>query len=372
MEKKLTSQYCNRLLFVLITALLTEPSLAASYYVSPKGKDSHEGSLSKPLASIQLALKKAQPGDRVILQPGDYFQDVHTVTDGTKSQPIQIEGTRDAVIRGAGDDRVFYITHNYVHLFGFTINGLYGDGFSPKGYRDKLLYIHGRNPQEGPQGVKISNMSLENSGGECLRLRYFVHHSEISFSTFNRCGVHDFQFKGKCKNCNGKNGEAIYIGTSSKQWGESKKNPTNEPDQSSDNWVHHNIINTAGNECVDIKEGAERNLISHNICTGQLDSKSAGFDSRGDYNTFYRNSSYSNQGAGFRFGGHKVDGHQYGIGNDVRFNDIHNNANGGIKFQVKNQGLVCQNTMRSNSTGDAVGSYGHQFNPKQQCSEAGQ
>ncbi len=242
-----TLQYI-KLLSLAIFAMLSVNCWATTYYVSPNGSDSNDGNVNTAFASIQLALDKAQSGDKVMLASGNYFQDVHSVMDGTISQPIQIEGPRDAIIRGAGNDRVFYITHDYIHLSGFTINGLHGDRDSPEGYRDKLLYIHGRDPHDGPTGIKITRMTLENAGGECLRFRYFVQKSEVAYSTFNHCGVHDFQFKGKCKDCKGKNGEAIYIGSSSKQWNDAKKNPTNDPDQSSDNWIHHNIMNTSGSE----------------------------------------------------------------------------------------------------------------------------
>lgn len=123
-----TWQY-TKLLGLAMVTLFSVNAWATTYYVSPNGNDSDDGTLKSPFASIQLALDKAQPGDKVMLTSGDYFQDVHSVINGTASQPIQIEGPRDAIIRGAGNGRVFYVTHDYIHISGFTINGLHGDKY---------------------------------------------------------------------------------------------------------------------------------------------------------------------------------------------------------------------------------------------------
>lgn len=48
--------------------------------------------------------------------------------------------------------------------------------------------------------------------GECVRLKQFVTNSEIVDNDVSYCGVHDYRYGG-----GGKNGEAIYIGTSSNQ-----------------------------------------------------------------------------------------------------------------------------------------------------------
>jgi hypothetical protein len=223
-------------------------------------------------------------------------------------------------------------------------------------------------------------LTIKNAGGECLRLRYFAHDNEITGNTIGPCGVQDFKFPSTHKN-----GEGIYLGTSSNQWTDGK-NPTPDPDGSTNNWIHNNTFNTQGNECVDVKEGAYGNIIENNKCTGQSDPNSGGFDSRGDANIFRNNESYGNLGSGVRLGGHKVCFNgadvrndpsscpsdyqfiQYGKNNDVYGNSIHDNASGGIKFQVTPQGKICSNTMLNNSGGDSVGTYGSQFNPIVPCS----
>ena len=47
------------------------------------------------------------------------------------------------------------------------------------------------------------------------------------------------------------------------------RNPSPEPDASSHNRVHGNVIDTRGGECVAIKEAASHNEVAFNTCTGQ-------------------------------------------------------------------------------------------------------
>ncbi|CAN0460262.1 unnamed protein product, partial [Discosporangium mesarthrocarpum] len=49
--------------------------------------------------------------------------------------------------------------------------------------------------------------------GECIRLRFFVTHTDIQNNDIKDCGVADFIYS----NGEDKNGEGVYIGTSSKQ-----------------------------------------------------------------------------------------------------------------------------------------------------------
>ena len=94
-------------------------------------------------------------------------------------------------------------------------------------------------------------MIIQNAGGECIRLRYFAQENEISYNTI-KIVAYMILFKWK-----GKNGEGIYVGTAPEQLDDSK-NPTDDRDKSNNNWIHHNSIDTQGNECVDIKERSSR------------------------------------------------------------------------------------------------------------------
>jgi hypothetical protein len=365
LKHRLPHAFAMLLSFGLLAALLVPfathslGAAATTYYIDPAGSDTNTGTtVTSAFKSIQKAIDLAQPGAVITLAPGDYMQDVHSARDGLANAPITIVGPAGARVHGAGGARIFEINHDNITLDGFTIDGLAGNTNSISGYRDKLLYVQGKQPRDGVSGLKVLNMTFTNAGGECIRLRYFAQRNEIARSTISNCGIHDFRF-----GAGGKNGEGIYIGTAPEQRGDGK-NPTTDPDQSNGNWLHDNRFNTQGNECVDIKEAAAGNLVEQNICTGQRDPESGGFDSRGSGNIFRSNESYGNTGAGMRLGG---DTETDGIGNDVYGNAIHGNQAGGIKFQRQPQGNVCGNTMSNNANGNAVGTYKQGVDPTKPC-----
>lgn len=333
------------------------------YYVAPTGDDQAPGTTAlTAFATLQQALDLVQPGDTIHLLPGDYFENVISVIDGRADAPITIMGPADAILRGAGaESAAFYLSHHFYTLVGFTMDGLFGDPDQKEGYTEKLLYVQGRAPKAGVTGLRVLNMAFRNAGGECLRLRYFAYQNEIAYSTFTTCGLLDFAFAD-----GGKNGEAIYVGTSSTQWDDGK-NPTADPDQSYENWIHHNVINTQGNECVEIKEGATANLVEHNTCTGQLDPDSGGIGSRGNGNIIRYNVVYGNVGAGVRLGGHEVDDVQYGVANEVYSNQLFNNVAGGINIAIGPQAKICGNQLVHNLGKAVFGDASKGYNPDTPC-----
>ncbi len=347
---------------IITTVLLSRASMAAStgYFVSPTGNDTQNGlSAGAAFRTIQKAVDLAQPGDVINLAPGTYAQDVISKRNGSSSARITITGPSNAVVKGGGRARVIEINHDNITLNGFTIDGQFGDANSPSGYRDKLLYVLGKQPLDGVSGLRVTGMTLKNAGGECMRLRYFAKQNEVSGSWIGPCGVHDFRFNGGSKN-----GEGIYIGTAPEQRADGK-NPTTDPDLSNNNRIHSNVINTQGNECVDVKEAATGNIIENNNCTGQKDPESGGLDSRGNGNIFRNNNVYGNVGAGVRLGG---DTSADGLKNLVYNNTINDNKAGGIKFQRTPQTQICGNSMSNNVGGNAVGTYGSDYVPTTACS----
>lgn len=331
-------------LVALIMSFSTSKTLAETYFVSPSD-------------SIQRALERAMPGDTINLAPGRYFQDFRTVRDGRPGRPIVIQGGRNAVVSGAGANRIAEINHDYVELRGFTIDGRHALEGGKDSYRDKLVYAVGRRPGDGVTGFRIIRMTLKNAGGECIRLRYQAQRNEIANSTIENCGIYDFVYKD-----GGKNGEGVYIGTAPEQLGK-RGVPDAAVDRSDANWIHHNTFNTRGNECVDIKEGSSGNIVEHNRCTGQRDKKSAGLDSRGSGNTFRHNVVYGNRGAGIRLGG---DEENDGIGNNAYSNTLSDNAVGSLKVQRGPQGKICGNVVAGKRTG-TKGEFGEKINPRQPC-----
>ncbi len=332
---------------------------AIMLYVDPmRGIDTNPGSKASPLLTIQKAIDRAQPGAVILLEEGIYMQDVITRRDGTLSSPITIKGPATAVLKGGGSAHIVEINHSFITLDGFTIDGLYGNPDKATGYRDKLIYAIGKDAKSGITGLRIVNMILKHSGGEAIRLRYFAHNNEVAYNTITDCGIRYFKFDSGAEN-----GEGIYIGTSAGQLNDGR-NPTNDPDQSNNNWIHHNNINTQGSECVDIKESSSGNIVEYNTCTGQQNPNTGGLQSRGISNIFRYNTVFGNAGAGIRLGS---DMPGEGINNDIYDNDIRDNKSGGIKFMSQPQGKICSNIMSNNNGGNAVGTYSRNFSPVDQC-----
>jgi hypothetical protein len=334
--------------------------VGTTYFISPSGNDAADGrSPETAFVTVQRAMDVLAPGDGVVLADGAYYQDITTVRSGEKEKPIVLKGSRKAILKGSGErDKIIEIHHSFIALVGFTVDGLGGDGRHEKAYRDKLIYAESLEPLSGVTGVRILNMHLLRAGGECLRMKYFAHENEIAYNTIEHCGAYDFIFDG-----GGKNGEGIYIGTAPEQIAKDK-NVTRDTDASFGNHIHDNIIETHGNECIDIKEGSSGNVVERNTCTGQKDPESAGLDSRGTGNIFRENESFGNVGAGIRVGGDKDDD---GINTVIENNFLHDNQNGGIKIQRSPQGRICGNRIEKNKRGDFVGEYGEDTRNEKAC-----
>ncbi|NTV31094.1 hypothetical protein HGA91_03925 [candidate division WWE3 bacterium] len=289
--KRVTTQkfiYTSRLRFLVIVIVIgasllwmyqeyqTYTHTPLTWYVSPQGNDALDGRTEmNAFATIQQAINTSQSGDTIYLLPGEYLQDIKTVRSGRKNKPITITGDKTAVVRGGGRPRVIEIQHSYITVNGFTVDGLFGDGSKSSGYREKLIYIMNSNNRSGISNVKILGMHVKNSGGECIRVRYFAHDIEIAYSYIYRCGVYDYAFEN-----GGQNGEGIYIGTAPEQEGKGGA-PSKDHDNSRNITIHHNIIDPEGSECVNVKESSHHVAIINNRCLSQWDRNSAGFDIRG-------------------------------------------------------------------------------------------
>lgn len=95
-------------------------------YVGPDGSAANPGTRTEPVGSIQGALDRASPGERIHVLDGEYQEQIHTVRAGQPGSPITITGSPDAVLRGVADRiGVFRIRHSHIHLRGLTITGLH-------------------------------------------------------------------------------------------------------------------------------------------------------------------------------------------------------------------------------------------------------
>lgn len=343
---------------VFMTALLfTSLASAETFYVATNGSDNNSGtSISSPLKTINAALEKAYAGDYIKIAPGTYYQDIETVRSGTQNNPIRIRGNDDPfyssskntiapiIIHGAGNSRVVQIRHSHIELTDVTIDGLVGSPNKKSSYRNKLLYVHNDKKVSGLTNIVLKRLNLTNAGGECVRFRYRITHSTLSYSTITNCGVYDFKFNG-----GGKNGEGVYVGTALNQLNDGK-NPTSDVDETSNNSFVKNTINTLANECIDLKPGTRFNEVKDNFCTGNRDGHSAGINNAGNSNRVEGNIVTGNFGAGIRIGS---DDTGFGINNVIIGNKIYGNQGPGLKMISLDQDEICDNDIRHNDGGIA-------------------
>jgi len=341
---------------LVVCGVLTAPASATAdapepgrYQVDPATGDdaTGTGSALRPFRTIAHALAVAQPGESVDLRPGTYDERVVTARPG-----VTIAGPREAVLKGAdGATRVVEVRHDDTTLSGFTIDGKVCEQLVEACFRGKAIWVQSTVPHDGVTGTKILELRITNLGDECIRLKYSTTRSLVAGNTIGPCGIHDFAVSNAGS---GQNGEGVYIGTAPEQL---DRNPTPEPDGSSDNRVWGNVIDTRAAECVDIKEGAHDNDVAHNTCTGQQprNGNSGAMDARGPSNTFRFNHIHDNAAAGVRIGGDRPGD---AVGNAVEHNLITDNARGGIKVQDAGpHGRICGNVLRGNAGGDVVGAH---------------
>ncbi len=306
-------------------------------FVSPiEGNDKNGGlNYMEPLKTIKEALKRALPGDTVVLLPGEYRENIVTFRDGTKENPITLVGMPGSIIYG--DDRyggrVITIKHSYVNIFHVNINGQFMRCEKPECYHDKLIYVEG-SPEKYVEGVRIVSSNLKNALGECLRFKY-VRNSEISWNKIENCGLRDFKFKLRGEE--GKNGEGIYIGTSPKQ-------DRGRADKTKNITISYNVIETNGSECIDVKENSSDVRIISNICSGNQQETTGGISIRSNSNVILRNILFNNKGAAIRLGGHNIND---GIMNIVKYNFIDNYSKFSLKIMRHPQDIICENKITS-------------------------
>lgn len=82
-------------LFLALTAALSLN--AADIHVMTEGRDDASGSPQDPLRTIQAAVDRAVPGDRILVHTGVYPESVRVTNSGTAEAPIRIQAAPGAV-----------------------------------------------------------------------------------------------------------------------------------------------------------------------------------------------------------------------------------------------------------------------------------
>lgn len=339
-------------------------TVASVIHVSPNGSDTATGQQGDPLASIQAAVDKAQPGDAVFLSPGEYHGPVQTVRDGTAEKPIRVIGPGWAFLEESarqatlyGKDRIVKVDHDNIVFEGFTIDGqekLTKAGVVFPTTTDEVrrfkeaeqssivdgrgVYVGSAEDSSDVSGGLIRNMRIEKIGGECVRMRNKAHNNTVRDSVITHCGLYAKPTKkGKT------NGEGGYVGTSLV----SVDQPMSANDTSNNNTFTDNLIRTFGSECFNVKENAYRNRFSRNICEGNLDDAQAvgsAVEIRGPENEVTDNLILNTAGALVKI---QADSDAYSTsGNVVTGNTMEQNtADPALRLKSSSGQKICDNTV---------------------------
>lgn len=247
--------------------------------VDPEGTDAASGSQDAPLRTIQEGLRRADPGDTVHVNPGEYFEAPRTTRSGTASDPITITGPPEAILRGPRTDGYsggLRITHSHVHVRGLTIDGLQdpANPRNPESYMNigihtlpvDMVYL---------EDLVFKPHAIGNTRGAMITLNY-VEGVEIGeFRLIGPAGV-DYMLGAK----EGHFGEVVYVGSTP----DAEFNAIDREgeiagvDRTNDVYVHH-IDGSAGHyhiELVDCKVG------SHDVLVEYCTSVDAGLPSDND------------------------------------------------------------------------------------------
>eukprot|EP00904_Undaria_pinnatifida_P014063 jgi/Undpi1/9788/HiC_scaffold_27.g12243.m1 len=306
-------------------------------------------------APLQAAIDLAEPGDTIVMNAGLYHEDLKTVRDGTLDAPITIAGPKSAVIRGKSGGSVMDINHDFIHLRGFSVDGSgeqeQADELDPEAFHEHLIDVHGNRVRvvfydqhehrSGVMGFKADGLTLSHAAGTCIKMSYFVTHSEIVDSDILECGMSTTACEDdSVDGC----GRGLDLGTPPARRTE---NIGEETDVSAWNTIKRNTFSGVGGACIIIHEGARSNLVDSSTCIDSNDANSAGMVVRGIANILRSNYITGAAGAGLALGGTE-DGEECelsGVFNQVSHNQLASNVGGALLDGALPQpsGTVCRN-----------------------------
>jgi hypothetical protein len=109
-----------------------------TFYVARSGSDRSAGTRRRPFATIQKGLRRARPGDEVVVRPGRYAS-ARFVRSGTAAAPIRLTAHGKVVLRGGGSgDGIAVHGKRHIVISGFTVTR-FSVGISLAGAHDVVV-----------------------------------------------------------------------------------------------------------------------------------------------------------------------------------------------------------------------------------------
>lgn len=277
-------------------------------HVSKDGAEDNSGAKDAPLASIRTAVERAQPGQTIKVQPGEYREFIEFRTDGTPDNPITLTGPPEAVLKPPKD--VDYGTigvgASHIHITGLTISGLYNPAEPERteSYTAGHLVTLNTWAEDGDdylEGLVVSPHRIGNAGGALINSVMIKDCDIGGFEVIGPAGT-EWLFDDENK---GHYGEIVYLGTAQDNRAE---RGYDEHDRTRNIRVHH-IDNSAGHphsELVDIKEGCGNITVEYCTDSGGVQSEDSTYSQAiqlGGHNCTIRWNIIQNaQGSGIEIG----------------------------------------------------------------------
>jgi len=150
----LFSRVCACMLFLLLASPLSGAEVR-EYYVSPRGRDTHNGTRTRPWRTLQHAAESASLGSSgtvIHVAPGDYYDMgycsvsslVNTTAmvcmqrSGSPTRPITFESEQkwQAHLRCSKSSAMFVLMASYIRIVGFDMSCPAGGSFAGATYGD--------------------------------------------------------------------------------------------------------------------------------------------------------------------------------------------------------------------------------------------
>lgn len=266
---------------------------------------------------LRTALKKAQPGDVIVMAPGRYAGRFTMTADGERDAPITLCGSHDSILDGGstGDGYV-------VHLDGVAHWVL--QGFAVRNGQKGVM-------ADATTNTVIRGLDVSRIGDEAIHLRAGSSDNQVLQNTISDTGLRKPKF-----------GEGIYVGTAESNWCDISDCA---PDASDRNLIEGNTISKTTSESIDIKEGTSDGVVRDNTFDGSaMVEADSWVDVKGSGWLIDGNTGTASPADGFQT--HEiVDG--WGTGNVFRGNAANLDGDG-LGFSLKPERdnvLTCDNTV---------------------------
>lgn len=342
-------------------------------YVAPDGSDEAEGTANAPLATIQEAFNRVDPGETIYASPGEYQESLEIGEGGTADAPIELTGPPDAILRRpSGAPAAALIGGDHVHVTGLTIDGLadpsrpedpdaYGNG--------PLVLVTAIDFDEFNQGSVIAPHGIGNSGRQLVKFRFCANAEAGPFRVTGRAGA-----KWQLTDQENHNGEIVYVGTAPNTI--DKFDGYSGWDRTHNVHVHH-IDNSAGHQhavLVDTKPGTENVTVEY--CTdgggswSSVDWDTSSLILKGHRCTVRWNRLQDGHGNGLKIGREFTDSapddefrDKVATENEIYGNEILGFDDDAVSFYPgseagqgpEHQAVYCGNTVEGRATGEPEG-----------------